>query len=107
VRRHARPLLAVGLACVVVVGLVVADGVTLAKAKPSFNRETQYFRHLLEAASTTPTPPKTTTTGPASPTVPSETNAPTAPTAPTTSTAPTALTTKTAPATVSGRNGSP
>jgi hypothetical protein len=51
-----RPLVAVALAVIVVAGLVAADAVTLHKAKPSYDHETQAFQRLLEAPTTTTTP---------------------------------------------------
>ena len=58
-----RRLLVLGLALVVVAGLVVADIVTLTKAKPSFRIETRNFQHLLAPSAASPsTAPMTTTT---------------------------------------------
>ena len=62
-----RRLLVLALALVVVAGLVVADIVTLSKAKPSFENETRAFQHLLApptTSRTTPTTPTTSTTVP-------------------------------------------
>jgi hypothetical protein len=61
---RARRLLVLGLALVVVAGLVVADIVTLSKAKPSYQNETRDFQHML-APPTTSTTVTTVTTTPA------------------------------------------
>jgi len=59
-----RRLLVLGLALIVIAGLVVADVVTLSKAKPSFDNETRAFQHLLAPpALSTTTTTTTTTTG--------------------------------------------
>ena len=55
---RARRLVVLTLALVVVAGLIVADAVTLHKAKPSFDRETRAFQNLLKATSTSTTLPK-------------------------------------------------
>jgi len=60
---HTRRLLVLGLALVIVAGLVVADIVTLTKAKPSYQNETRAFQHLL-APATTGVPPSTTVPAP-------------------------------------------
>jgi hypothetical protein len=74
--RRIRPLIAMALAVIVVAGLVAADVVTLHKAKPSFDHETQAFNRLLVSPTTTvPTktvPASTTGNGP----TPSAGNAP-------------------------------
>jgi hypothetical protein len=67
-RGRTRRLLVLGLALVVVAGLVVADIVTLDKAKPSFNNETRSFQHLL-APSATPPSPSTSKPHPSSTTI--------------------------------------
>ena len=56
-----RRLVVLTLALVVVAGLIVADVVTLHKAKPSFDRETRAFQNLLKATSTSTTLPGGTT----------------------------------------------
>ncbi len=67
-RGRTRRLLVLGLALMVVAGLVVADVVTLAKAKPSFKNETRSFQQLLTPSATPPSPsaskphPSSTTT---------------------------------------------
>jgi len=78
-RNRTRRLLVLGLALIVVAGLVVADIVTLSKAKPSFENETRAFQHLLappsassttsstSSTSTTPTTPAPSTTSGVSP----------------------------------------
>jgi hypothetical protein len=55
-----RPLIAVALAVIVVAGLVAADVVTLHKAKPSYDHETQAFTHLLGPSETGGLPASTT-----------------------------------------------
>lgn len=55
-----RPLIAVALAVIVVAGLVAADVVTLHKAKPSYDHETQAFTHLLGPSKTGGLPASTT-----------------------------------------------
>jgi hypothetical protein len=55
-----RPLIAVALAVIVVAGLVTADVVTLHKAKPSYDHETQAFTHLLGPSKTAGLPASTT-----------------------------------------------
>jgi hypothetical protein len=64
-RGRIRPLIAVALAVIVVAGLVAADVVTLHKAKPSYDHETQAFNRLLVSPTTTVAP--TPTTAPKSP----------------------------------------
>jgi hypothetical protein len=59
VSRRIRPLIAVALAVIVVAGLVAADVVTLHKAKPSYDHETQAFNRMLGSPTTT-VPTKTT-----------------------------------------------
>ncbi len=58
-RGRSRQLLVLTLAILIVGGLLVADAVTLAKAKPSFRNETQAFQKLIQSTGTTTT---TTTT---------------------------------------------
>ena len=70
------------MALVFLAGLVVADVVTLTKAKPSFVHETRDVENLIKSATTTTVPPRRTT-GIISPI----STAPTAPTASTASTA--------------------
>ena len=55
-----RRLVVLALALVVVAGLVVADVVTLTKAKPSFDNETRSFQNLLKSTTTTAVPPRKT-----------------------------------------------
>ena len=69
------------MALVFLAGLVVADVVTLTKAKPSFVHETRDVENLIKSTTTTTVPPRRTT-GIISPI----STAPTAPTASTTST---------------------
>ncbi len=57
---RARRLVVLALALVVVVGLMVADVVTLHKAKPSFDKETRAFQNLLNSTSTTTSVPSGT-----------------------------------------------
>lgn len=59
-----RRLLILGLALVIVAALVVANIVTLTKAKPSYENETRAFQHLL-APATTAVPSSTTVPAPA------------------------------------------
>lgn len=50
-----RQLLVLTLALLVVGGLLVADAVTMSKAKPSFRKETQQFQKLINTTGTTTT----------------------------------------------------
>jgi hypothetical protein len=59
-----RRLIAVALAVLVVAGMVVADVVTLHRAKPSFDQETQDLRKLPAVTTTTAPPPGRTTSFP-------------------------------------------
>ncbi len=77
-----RRLVVLAVALVFLAGLVVADVVTLTKAKPSFVHETRDVENLIKSATTTTVPPRRTT-GIISPI----STAPTAPTASTASTA--------------------
>lgn len=81
-RRRVRPLIVALLAAAVVVGLVVADVVTLTTAKPSFDNETRAFRILIQSTSTTTTVPHRTV--PTPPRSPSSLAPPPAPSSPAT-----------------------
>jgi hypothetical protein len=63
------------LALVVLTGLVVADVVTLTKAKPSFVHETRDVENLIKSTTTTTVPPRRTT-GTTSPTSTASTTGP-------------------------------
>ena len=79
------------MALVFLAGLVVADVVTLTKARPSFVHETRDVENLIKSTTTTTVPPRRTT---------GTTSPPTAPTASTTAAAP-------APSTTSPASTSP
>jgi hypothetical protein len=66
--RHVRPLVVALVAAVMVIGLIVADVVTLSAAKPSFERETRAFKNLIQSTSTTTVPRHRVPTPPPSPT---------------------------------------
>jgi hypothetical protein len=76
-----RPVVVALLATLFVIGLVVADVVTLSKAKPSFSNETRDFHALIESTSTTTVPRRTppSSTQPGSPAPARSPSSPSAP----------------------------